>query len=280
MASREDLVEIFVDTAYWYKHDEKLEASIKESITATQFYEEADKPEIPGKRFEDTVVSVSKYRSLESAMFYHRKFPEARICVHNFASATNPGGGVKKGSRAQEEAICRCSTLYPVLDTKENWRRFYKFHQDRHDAKYTDACIYTPDILIIKSDTDAPRRLPEDKWCKVDVITCAAPNLRERPGNAMNPSTGVQVHLSDKELLALHEKRGRHLLAAAAEQKAEIMILGAFGCGAFQNDPKVVAEAYKKVLSDFKGVFREVHFAVYCSPRDTANYDVFKKVLG
>ena len=98
-----------------------------------------------------------------------------------------------KGSRAQEEAICRCSTLYPVLNTKENWSRFYKFHRDRHDAKYTDTCIYTHDILIIKSDTDIPRRLPEDNWCKVDVITCAAPNLRERPGNAMNPSPGNQV---------------------------------------------------------------------------------------
>ena len=72
----------------------------------------------------------------------------------------------------------------------------------------------------------------------------------------------------------------KYSLAAAAEQKAEIMILGAFGCGAFQNDPKVVAEAYKKVLEEFDGVFREVHFAVYCSPRDTANYDAFKKVLG
>ena len=56
MTSREDLVEIFVDTAYWYKHDEKLEASIKESITATQFYEEADKPEIPGYRGASSLV--------------------------------------------------------------------------------------------------------------------------------------------------------------------------------------------------------------------------------
>ena len=112
------------------------------------------------------------------------------------------------------------------------------------------------------------------------MITCAAPNLRERLGNAMNPSSGNQVHLSDKELMAMHEKRGRHMLAAAAEQKAEIMILGAFGCGAFQNEPKVVAEAYKKLLAEFDGVFREVHFVVYCSPRDAANYDIFKKVLG
>lgn len=280
MASTEELVEVFEDTAYWYKHDEKLEEAIMESITATQFYGEEDKPEVQGKKFESTVVSVSKYRSLESAMFYQRKFPETRICVHNFASATNPGGGVKKGSRAQEEAICRCSTLYPVLDTRENWRRYYKFHRDRHDARYTDACIYTHGILIIKSDTDVPQRLPENKWTKVDVITCAAPNLRERPSNAMNPNAGAQVHLTDQELMDLHVKRGRHLLAAAAEQGAQIMILGAFGCGAFQNDPKIVAEAYKQVLPEFEGVFREVHFAVYCSPRDTRNYEVFKKVLG
>lgn len=280
MASTEELVEVFEDTAYWYKHDEKLEEAIMESITATQFYGEEDKPEVQGKKFESTVVSVSKYRSLESAMFYQRKYPEARICVHNFASATNPGGGVKKGSRAQEEAICRCTTLYPVLDTRENWRRYYKFHRDRHDARYTDACIYTHGILIIKSDTDVPQRLPEYKWTKVDVITCAAPNLRERPSNAMNPNAGAQVHLTDQELMDLHVKRGRHLLAAAAEQGAQIMILGAFGCGAFQNDPKIVAEAYKQVLPEFEGVFREVHFAVYCSPRDTRNYEVFKKVLG
>ena len=70
------------------------------------------------------------------------------------------------------------------------------------------------------------------------------------------------------------------MLAAAAEQGAEILILGAFGCGAFQNDPRVVAEAYKKVLAELDGVFREVHFAVYCSPRDQVNYEVFKKVLG
>lgn len=280
MASREELIEVFEDTEYWYEHDEKLKEAIKDSITGTKFYEEEETPEVTEKKHESTVVSVSKYRSLESAMFYQRKFPEARICVHNFASATNPGGGVKKGSRAQEEAICRCSILYPVLDTKENWRRFYKFHRDRHDARYTDACIYTPGILVIKSDTDAPRRLAEDKWGRVDVITCAAPNLRERPGNAMNPSTGTQVHLSDKELLALHEKRGRHLLAIAAKQGAEILILGAFGCGAFQNEPRVVAEAYKKVLREFEGVFQEVHFAVYCSPRDMRNYEVFKKVIG
>ena len=280
MASREDLIETFADTESWYKQDEKLKDAILESIAGTKFYEERETPEYQNKRYESTVVSVSKYRSLESAMFYQRKYPEAKICVHNFASATNPGGGVRKGSRAQEEAICRCSTLYPVLDTKENWARYYKFHRDRHDARYTDACIYTPGILVIKSDTDAPRRLTEEKWGKVDVITCAAPNLRERPGNAMNPSTGKQVHLSDKELLALHVKRGSHLLAIAAEQGADILILGAFGCGAFQNDPRVVAEAYKKVLSEFEGVFQEVHFAVYCSPRDMRNYEVFKKVMG
>jgi uncharacterized protein (TIGR02452 family) len=271
--------EIFSDTERRYKTEHALIEAVKQSRSAQQFISAGDSVDVPESgRTENARVTVSGKRSLEAAESYAKQ--DKRVCVHNFASATNPGGGVVHGSSAQEEAICRCSTLYPVLNTKENWSRFYKFHRDRHDAKYTDTCIYTHDILIIKSDTDVPRRLSEDKWCKVDVITCAAPNLRERPGNAMNPSPGNQVHLSDKELMALHEKRGRHLLAAAAEQKAEIMILGAFGCGAFQNDPKVVAEAYKKILAEFDGVFREVHFAVFCSPRDTGNFDAFKKVLG
>ncbi len=279
MVSREQLIDVFEDTTLWCKENDVLKKAIEESINGTGFYSGEDAPEIQEKKFGKSKVSVSKYRSFESAMFYGRKFPSARICVHNFASATNPGGGVTRGSRAQEEALCRCSTLYPVLNTSDNWNRFYKFHRERHDAKYTDACIYTPGIMIIKSDKDYPKRLPEGKWGNVDVITCAAPNLRERPGNAMNPSTGVQVHLSDKDLRVLHEKRARHLLAVSAIQGAEIMILGAFGCGAFKNNPQVVAEAYKNVLKEFDGVFMEIHFAIYCTPREMSNYEIFSKVL-
>lgn len=152
-------------------------------------------------------------------------------------------------------------------------------HKDLHDTRYTDACIYTPGIVSIKSDTSLPQAVPESKWFKVDVITCAAPNLRERPYNAMNPGHGTPVKLTPAELLELHIKRGRHILDIAVANGANVVVLGAFGCGAFRNDPNIVARAYREILLSYRRVFDEIVFAVYCSPKDTGNYDTFKRVL-
>ena len=60
----------------------------------------------------------------------------------------------------------------------------------------------------------------------------------------------------------------------------DALVLGAFGCGAFQNDPAVVAEAYKAVIGDYKSYFHYIEFAIYCGPRETENYEVFSEVLG
>lgn len=57
-------------------------------------------------------------------------------------------------------------------------------------------------------------------------------------------------------------------------------ILGAFGCGAFENNPDVVARAYKVALNEFPKVFKKITFAVYCSPKDSRNYEAFHNVLG
>ena len=280
MAAREDLVRVFEDTEQWYREDAELKTSIQASIQGTEFYAEGDTPSIPDAKYEKTIISVNKYRSLETAMFYRRKFPNARIGIHNFASATNPGGGVRKGSRAQEEALCRCMTLLPVLETEENWERFYRFHRKRGDSVYTSACLYTPDILAIKTDTEMPSRMKRDKWQAFDVLTMAAPNLRLRPNNPMNPGNSRAANLTERELFDIHAVRARHLLSIASHHGVEILVLGAFGCGAFENDPEVVARAYRDVLSEFDGKFREVSFAVYCTPRDRRNFDVFSKMLG
>ena len=53
----------------------------------------------------------------------------------------------------------------------------------------------------------------------------------------------------------------------------------AFGCGAFRNDPNVVAAAAKTVIADYLHAFRVIEFAVYCRPGDTANYDAFEDAL-
>ena len=61
---------------------------------------------------------------------------------------------------------------------------------------------------------------------------------------------------------------------------AEAIVLGAFGCGAFRNDPKVVAAAAKAVIGDDLHAFRAIEFAVYCRPGDSANYDAFTRNWG
>ncbi len=279
MISKEDLIRVFEDTEKFYMKNASLQAAIKSSIFNTEFYAEKNNPSFSSPRYEKSIVTVSKYKTLETAMFYRRKFPAERIAAHNFASATNPGGGVRNGSRAQEEAICRCTTLLPVLETEENRKRFYDFHRHRHDVKYTDACLYTPDIVAFKSDDDLPSLLPESKWMKLDVLTCAAPNLRAIPNNAMNPGKDKPQKMKPDDLFDLHQRRGRHLMSIAAAHSVDVLILGAFGCGAFQNPPNLVAEAYKSLLPEFNGQFREIAFAVYCTPRDLKNYTAFANVL-
>ena len=278
--SKENLIEIFADTEKVYRADETLKAAVKNSIAGTKFFSAEDYPEMPAKKFDATKISVTKQRTFEAAFQLRENNLNARIAVHNFASATNPGGGVKHGSRAQEEALCRCSTLYPVLNTEENFQRYYKFHRDRRDTIYTDACIFTPEIFVFKSDTAEPKILPQKNWLKVDVLTCAAPNLRERPNNIYNPGNSKPVKVSDTELLKIHEKRGRHMLTILASCGVEIFVTGAFGCGAFRNNPNVVAQAFKNILPEFDGYFKEIIFAVYCPPHDTSNFDAFKKILG
>lgn len=277
--TRDEMIDVFRDTEEFYKADENLRQAIQDSIKATKFYAAEDYPSLPARRFKQTIISVVKRRSLEAAVSMQRKYLELKIAVHNFASATNPGGGVKHGSRAQEEALCRCSTLYPVLNTDENWKRFYSVNRERGDSIYDDACLYTPEIIVCKSDTDRPTRLPRDKWDLVDVVTVAAPNLRERPNNIYNPGNAKPAKISDEELFALQEKRLRHMFTVVAHHGAEIFVTGAFGCGAFQNNPAVVAEAYKKILAEFDGCFKEVVFAIYCRPQETQNFDTFKRIL-
>lgn len=277
--TRNEMLEVFRDTVAFYQTDENLRQAIQDSINGTVFYGAENYPSMPERKFKKTAVSVVKRRTFDAAIAVQRKYLELRIAVHNFASATNPGGGVKYGSRAQEESLCRCSTLYPVLNTETNWQNFYNVNRERQNSLHDDACIYTPEITICKSDVDKPARLPRDKWDLVDVITVAAPNLRENSNQLYNPADAKSAQITDDELFALHEKRLRHMFTVVAHHGADIFVTGAFGCGAFQNNPEVVAQAYKKVLPEFDGYFKEIIFAIYCRASETINFETFKKVL-
>ncbi len=271
---KQDLIRVFEDTKRYCAENEFLREAIKKSIANTRFYAENDYPSFEKKAVSPN-VTVTKFKTIDSASYFKRKYPNKNICILNFASATNPGGGVEVGSTAQEEAICRTTTLYPVLNTETNMKNFYNMHRARKNAIYTDSILYTPGICIIKSDTDMPSRLKPDKFQQINVITCAAPNLRIHPNNKFNPGNDKVAHLSDAEIYNLHIKRANHILAVAAANNNDIIILGAFGCGAFQNPPDVVAKAYHNVIMNFP--FEEINFAVYCSPHDKRNFEIFKK---
>ena len=203
-----------------------------------------------------------------------------KIAVHNFASASNPGGGVVHGAIAQEEWLCRCSGLYFILNTQIKRKGFYEPHKRAHNPIHNDDIIYTPEVTVFKSDTASPTLLDEKDWYDVDVITCAAPNLRENPGNKYNQGDGnKRVKLSDKELLQIHEKRLKRILDVAVSKGDEVIILGAFGCGAFMNKTEIVALAAKNVVKEYLKAFKVVEFAVYCSSKDDENYKTFDRVL-
>jgi len=270
-SNKEYLIEVFKDTENWYKTDKELIEHVNESKRHTEIYKEKDYPDITyvtckGK---PAKIMVTKGRTFESAIKLMEEYPNKRVLVHNFASATNPGGGVLKGSSTQEESLCRCSTLYPTLTTSECNNGYYKYHKNLHNMLYTDTCIYSPNILIIKSDTIKPERLPKDKWRTVDIITCPAPNLRDEAAKT-----------SDKQLFEIHKNRARHMITIAIAHGVDVLVLGAFGCGAFKNKPEIVARAYKEVIMDFRNFFDAIEFAVYCKATEDENYKTFNRILG
>lgn len=274
MNIKENNIKIFKDTLLQISKSKQLQEAVKHS-NDKQFVLFAGttlpEPAIDLNRFKDPVkIVVSKNSSFNAARKYSNN-----VCVLNFASATNPGGGVDKGSNAQEECLCRCSTLYLNLNTPYMMEHFYTPHREQGTPLHNDDIIYTPDVVIIKSDSYNNLF----QYHKVNVITCAAPNLRETPANAYNHENGEGIKISNDELQKLHEQRAERILNVSACTGNDYLILGAFGCGAFRNPPEVVALAYKQVIEKFKYAFKTIEFAVYCGNDDT-NYQVFNKVLG
>lgn len=276
---------VFQDTEQLVKNREELSNavkwSVKNQILIPEYMSVEDmmpEAEDPRCRYgEDATIVISKKRSFEAASAYWDK----QVCVHNFASATNPGGGVVRGSSAQEECLCRCSTLYFCLNTPEMWSGFYSPHRNTQDPLHNDDCIYTPKVCVMKTDTAEPKLMREEDWYFVNVVTCAAPNLRFMPSNAMNSGDGINpAHITEEELLALHEKRLTRILDVAAAAGNEVVVLGAFGCGAFENDPRIVAKAAKNVVAKYRRCFETIEFAIYCAPRDEQNYRIFKEMFG
>jgi uncharacterized protein (TIGR02452 family) len=188
----------------------------------------------------------------------------AHVVALNFASAKNPGGGFLGGARAQEEDLARCSGLYACLREQ---RLYYDCNRSETSLLYTDHMIYSPAVPFFRDQT---LRFVEQPFL-LSIVTAPAPNA----GAALSRDPGL-----GDAIAAVLAARARKVLAVAAKHRHRCLILGAWGCGVFRNDPAVVVRAWTEPLRDgsFGGAFDRVVFAVY--DPGGRNLSAFERQLG
>lgn len=275
MSSRQERIEIFEGTRQLCLSNPFLKNAIAASKAGQRIYWEGDVIEYGAPRFaEPADMILSPKKTVEAAMPYARR--GKRTCILNFASSVTPGGGVLTGEQAQEESICRVSTLYFALSDPETAGTFYDYHWEliragKMNRRNRDDIVYTPGVVAVRDDANWETMMKEQDWYEMDVITCAAPDLRQL-GDA------AQFSPTMEELRTLHEIRWRCILAAAAKHEADVLILGAFGCGVFANPSELVVAAFNNVLPEFRNHFETIEFAVYTTRMDAPNYQAFRGI--
>lgn len=200
-------------------------------------------------------ISVTNEDSFQAAARYERPF------VMNFANAHSPGGGFMLGANAQEEALCRCSTLFESISGKKA-SEMYVHNNTRISSVESDYMLLS-DVCVFRNNSG---ELMTDPFT-AGVITVPAPN---RMGAALLASSG--------KIEETMKRRIRIMLMIARENNYRNLVLGAWGCGAFRNKPENVSEYFRKVLIDehYGQYFSEVCFAVYGS-EDSENITAFRK---
>jgi len=194
----------------------------------------------------DTQIEVNRLSANEALV---QENSDMKTAILNFASAKNPGGGFLGGAVAQEESLARTSSLYASL-TKD--MTMYEFNRSNSTFLYSDYMIYSPEVIFWMDDKGNFLKEP----VLVDVITSPAPNK-----NAMlQHSRQYEIDQIETAFKVRIDK----LFALALDQKVECLILGAWGCGVFRNDPAQVAGYFREALeSKYKGSFKRVVFAIY-----------------
>ncbi|MFC7793316.1 TIGR02452 family protein [Streptomyces cinereoruber] len=212
-------------------------------------------------------LEVTGESSLAAARRMTAADPARPVAVLNFASARNPGGGYLNGAQAQEEALCRSSALYATLLRAPE---YYEHHRADRDVLYTDRVIHSPRVPVFRDDRGELLAEP----FTVGFLTSPAPNAgvvrRTAPERA-------------DRLPAVLASRAERVLETAAAAGYRRLVLGAWGCGVFRNDPEQVAGAFKALLTGdgrFSGHFEEVVFAVLDRASGTPTLAAFTRLLG
>ena len=234
-------------------HD--IAADIDRAVEQTRLYPPDWTPNSLGQAHYQTRIEVTNETTFSAA---RRLFDEGKNAASlNFASATNVGGGWLNGARAQEEYLCRNSILAQCL---ENQRDFYDYHQDHRAPRYSSMMLYSPDVPVIRDEFDnlcAP-------W-PCSILTAAAPNL----------NNGMAMPLA--ELRELWPARIARVFDVALAHDHDSLVLGAWGCGAFKNDPTMVAQAFAEVAAQYDGQFDLLLFAVLDVGLKQGNFEPFAR---
>lgn len=198
----------------------------------------------------------------ESTLVAARRVADDNPAVLVFASAKNPGGGFLGGAKAQEEDLARASALYPCLLSASH---FYAYHREQRDLRYSDHVVYSPAVPVFRDDRGT---LLEEPY-RVAFLTAAAPNLgaiaRNQPADA-------------RDVPAVLHRRARRVLRVAAAHGHRTLVLGAWGCGVFRNDPATVASSFAGALAEV-GQFDRVIFAIRDDRSGTPVYRAFESAF-
>jgi len=240
--------------------DTLAQAREKYPIGEVRYYKETDA---------DDVVHPSGHAIMPITMMQcgtiHAGYLHAdnmRVAILNFADGFVPGGLVWYGANTQEENICRCSNLYLALNTDESFENYYI--PNSKTVLCTNNVIYARDITVFKDDLTYRGIKPR----KLDVITCPAPN----------------VYITNRDrALWIYRKRIEAILRSAIKNDAECIVLGAWGCGAFNQPPELIARAFADMLNKYACAFKKIIFAIKPTPTGNATcnstYNIFKDVF-
>lgn len=183
------------------------------------------------------------------------------IVALNFASARNPGGGFETGANAQEESIARASALYPCL---VKCSRFYEFHRRQGSPLYSNKMIYSPDVSIFRDDSG--------KFLNAPVLC----SFITSP--AVNANVARARGISESIINETMNIRIKNILNLALSKNSSAIVLGAFGCGVFGNNPKEVSHMFASQLKEnMKSSNIKIIFAIY--DRNMTMIDAFRNEL-
>ena len=207
-------------------------------------------------------VTFRNQDTLEAAFELHqrRKENEKPVLVLNFANPHRPGGGIRSKPGTQEEHLCVKTTVLCSLETEEAWP-FYQTNLDCGTQAQTDTILISPNTMVIRNPDLSLR---EDPF-PIAVMTVAAP---------------IASRMEQEELPKLEKilrSRIRGMLRTATAEGYTQLVLGAWGCGNFGNDPELVARLFHDNLT---GNFEEVTMAVFDNSEDQYRYSCFARCFG